>query len=183
LSHDRPEDELVDLVDEEGRVVGTASRSVVRRDNLRHSATAVLVRDSAGRIYVHRRSDNKDWAPGQWDAAAGGVIAAGEEPHASALRELEEELGITGTELTDLGTHLYEDDTVRCFEHAYQTVWEGPVRHQPEEVAEGRWATLAELAALLADPGIPFVPDTRQLITRLAATGVSDYALVDVSRR
>jgi isopentenyldiphosphate isomerase len=169
-------DEVVALVDEHGRVVGTAPRSVVRRDNLLHSATAVLLRDPAGRIYLHRRSDTKDWAPGHWDAAAGGVIADGEEPDASAVRELEEELGVTGVGLVPLGTHLYEDDTVRCFEHAYEAVWDGPVRHQPEEVAEGRWATLAELAGLLADPGVAFVPDTRQLLGRLAGRGVGDYA-------
>jgi isopentenyldiphosphate isomerase len=168
-------DELVDLVDERGRVVGTAPRSVVRRDNLLHAATAVLVRDSAGRIYLHRRSDTKDWAPGHWDAAAGGVIAAGEDSLPSAARELEEELGITDARLVRLGTHLYEDDGTRCFEYAFETVWDGPVRHQPEEVAEGRWVTLAELARLLADPGVAFVPDTRQLLGGLAADGVGDY--------
>jgi isopentenyldiphosphate isomerase len=169
-------DEVVALVDADGRVVGTAPRSVVRRDNLRHSATAVLVRDPAGRIYLHRRSETKDWAPGHWDAAAGGVIAEGELPRESALRELGEELGIATDTLVELGTHLYEDDTVRCFEHAYEVTWGGPVRHQPEEVAEGRWATLAELAAMLADPEVAFVPDTRQLLGRLAAQGVGDYA-------
>jgi 8-oxo-dGTP pyrophosphatase MutT (NUDIX family) len=157
-------DELVALVDESGRVVGSARRSVVRRDNLRHAATAVLVRDPAGRIYLHRRTETKDWAPGHWDAAAGGVLLSGEEPRDSAVRELSEELGITGVPLLELGSHLYEDDTTRCFEHAYEVVWDGPVRHQPEEVVEGRWATLDELAALLADPEVPFVPDTRQLL-------------------
>ena len=160
-------EEEVAVVDEQGRVVGSAPRSVVRRDNLRHAATAVLVRDPDGRIYLHRRSDTKDWAPGHWDAAAGGVIALGEEPLASALRELDEELGIIGIGLAELGTHLYEDDSVRCYEHAYEAVWDGPIDHQPEEVAEGRWATLTELAALLADPDVAFVPDTRQLLEQL----------------
>ena len=169
-------EELVGLVDEEGRVVGSAPRSVVRRDNLRHAATAVLLRDPDGRIYLHRRSDTKDWAPGHWDAAAGGVIAAGEEPPASAERELEEELGVSGVDLRALGTHLFEDDTTRCFEHAFEAVWDGPLRHQPEEVVEGRWVTLAELGAVLADPTMPFVPDTRQLLGRLATDGVGDYA-------
>ncbi|MGY2875418.1 8-oxo-dGTP pyrophosphatase MutT (NUDIX family) [Marmoricola sp. URHA0025 HA25] len=167
-------DEPVALVDESGRVVGSAPRSVVRRDNLRHAATAVLVRDPARRIYLHRRTDTKDWAPGHWDAAAGGVIAVGEEPHESALREVAEELGITGAVLTALGDHLYEDETTRCFEHAYETVWDGPVVHQPEEVAEGRWVTLAELATLLADPEFAFVPDTRQLLGQLAARAVGE---------
>lgn len=175
-------DEVVDLVDEDGHVVGRATRSVVRQDNLRHSATAVLVRDRMRRIYLHRRSETKDWSPGHWDAAAGGVIAAGERPYESALRELGEELGITGVALVDLGRHLYEDDTVRCLEYAYEAVWDGPVRHQPEEVAEGRWVTLAELAAVLADPAVAFVPDTRQLLGRLAADGVGDYAALTEPR-
>jgi 8-oxo-dGTP pyrophosphatase MutT (NUDIX family) len=136
----------------------------------------VLVRDSARRIYVHRRSDTKDWAPGRWDVAAGGVIVAGEEPFASARRELEEELGIALDMLLELGNHLYEDDTTRCFEYAFEAVWDGPVRHQPEEVAEGRWVAATELAAMLADPTLSFVPDSRQLLERLAARGVSDYA-------
>jgi isopentenyldiphosphate isomerase len=168
-------EEQVALVDADGRVVGSAPRSVVRRDNLRHAATAVLVRDPQGRIYLHRRSDTKDWAPGHWDAAAGGVISAGEEPGASALRELAEELGVTGVELTGLGLNRYDDTTVRCVEHAYEVVWDGPVRHQPEEVAEGRWVTMTELAALLADPAVAFVPDTRQLLLRLADDGIGDY--------
>ncbi len=169
-------DEIVALVDHDGHVVGSAPRSVVRRDNLLHSATAVLVRDSARRIYVHRRSETKDWAPGCWDVAAGGVIVVGEEPFASALRELEEELGIVVDVLLELCSHLYEDDTTRCFEHAFEAVWDGPVRHQPEEVAEGRWVDATELAAMLADPSRAFVPDSRQLLDRLAARGVSDYA-------
>jgi isopentenyldiphosphate isomerase len=169
-------DELVALVDEEGRIVGSAPRSVVRRDNLRHAATAVLVRDPLRRIYLHRRSETKDWAPGHWDVAAGGVIVVGEDPDDSALRELEEELGISGVELVALGRHLYEDHTTRCFEHIYETVWDGPVRHQPEEVVEGRWASFEELRALLDDPGSAFVPDTRQLLGRLADAGIGDYS-------
>ena len=168
-------DEMVALVDKTGAVVGSAPRSEVRRDNLRHSATAVLVRDPAGHIYVHRRTDTKDWAPGRWDAAAGGVLTLGEDPVASAVRELAEELGIAGVALEPLGTHLYEDETTRCFEHAFQAVWDGPVTHQASEVAEGGWMTLADLSRLLADPARPFVPDTRQLLAQLAERGVRDY--------
>ena len=38
--------------------------------------------------------------------------------------------------------------------------------------------TLPELAARLADPSWPFVPDTRALLDRLAAEGVADYAVL-----
>jgi 8-oxo-dGTP pyrophosphatase MutT (NUDIX family) len=168
--------EIVALVDRDGTVLGPADRSVVRRDNLLHACTAVLVRDLRGRIYVHRRSDEKDWAPGHHDAAAGGVLTYGEEPLASARRELAEELGIRGAELRPLGTYLYEDDTTRCFEHGFETSWDGDVVHADGEVVWGDWMSLPELDTHLADEGWAFVPDTRALLTRLAREDVGDYA-------
>ena len=168
-------DELVVLLDESGAVVGSAPRSRMRRENLRHASTAVLVRRSDGRIYVHRRSPDKDWQPSAYDAAAGGVLQVGEEPEESARRELEEELGIAGVELRSVGVGRYEDDTVRCVAHAFEVVHDGPVTHADGEVVWGGWMTLTELAGRLADPAWPFVPDTRALLGRLAAEGVGDY--------
>jgi len=167
--------EIVTLVDEDGAVVGAAERSVVRRDNLLHAATAVLVRDPDGRIYVHRRSPAKDWAPSHHDAAAGGILTAGEDPAASARRELAEELGITGADLRALGTNRYEDPTTRVVEHVFETTWDGPVTWADGEVVDGGWLTLDELAERLSDPTWAFVPDTRSLLARLARDGVGDY--------
>jgi 8-oxo-dGTP pyrophosphatase MutT (NUDIX family) len=170
-----PSGEIVALVDRDGRVVGSAERTVVRRDNLLHAATAVLVRDPARRIYVHRRSPDKDWAAGHHDAAAGGVLMYGEEPAASAARELKEELGIAGATLEPLGLSVYEDDATRCVEHCFETTWAGPVRHADGEVVWGAWMSLADLDARLTTPEWPFVPDTRALLTRLAVAQVADY--------
>jgi len=168
--------EIVALVDSTGAVVGSADRSVVRRDNLMHAATAVLVRDGAGRIYVHRRSPDKDWAPSHHDAAAGGVLTHAEEPAASARRELAEELGIDGATLRPLGLSTYEDATTRCVEHCYETTWTGPVVHADGEVVWGAWMSLEELDDHLRDPDWPFVPDTRALLAPLARDGTGDYA-------
>jgi 8-oxo-dGTP pyrophosphatase MutT (NUDIX family) len=168
--------EIVALVDRSGAVTGSAERSVVRRHNLLHAATAVLVRDPAGRIYVHRRSPDKDWAPSHHDAAAGGIMGAGEEPAPAAARELAEELGVSGAELRPLGLNVYEDDTTRCVEHCFETTWAGPVRHADGEVVWGAWMDLEKLDAHLGDPAWLFVPDTRALLARLARVGVGDYA-------
>jgi isopentenyldiphosphate isomerase len=171
--------EIASLVDRDGTVVGSAPRAEVRRRNLLHAATAVLVRRSTGEIYLTRRSATKDWAPGQHDCSAGGVLLHGEDPAASALREVAEELGITGVArsgLRSLGTALYEDATVRCVEHCYELVWDGPVHHADGEVVWGRWVTLGELDQLLRDPSFRLVPDTRALLARLARADVGDYA-------
>jgi hypothetical protein len=44
--------------------------------------------------------------------------------------------------------------------------WDGPLRHQPEEVVWGGWVTLRELRDVLDDPGRPFAPDGRMGIER-----------------
>ena len=164
-------EEQVAIVDDSGRVVGSAPRSMMRRDNLPHVVVAVLVRDPAGRVYVHRRTDRKDVFPGLHDAFAAGCLRYGEEPAAAAAREVAEELGVVGVPLERLFVQRYDDASTRHVCHVFTAVWDGPVTHQPEEVAWGGWMSPAELRARLADPEWPFVPDGRALLDHWFAAG------------
>ncbi|HEY3561666.1 MAG TPA: phosphotransferase [Kribbella sp.] len=161
---DDPVDEMVAILGDGDQVVGSAPRSVMRRDNLRHAATGVLVRNPAGDIYVHRRTPAKDVYPHYYDFAAGGVVAAGEDPFHAVVRELEEELGIAGVELTRLPEGDYADENTRYHAYLYTCVWDGPVRHQPEEVEWGAWMSPAELVAKLDGSEWCFMPDTVGLL-------------------
>ena len=156
--------ELVAVTDPDGKVIGAEPRWRVRRDNLWHQATGVIVRNPLGLVYVHRRTATKDVYPSRHDCCAGGVVTAGETPDEAARRELAEELGITGVPLVPVLRGSYADDVVRHHAYVFEVTWDGPVRHQLEEVAWGGWMELAELADRLADPTWPFVPDTRALI-------------------
>jgi 8-oxo-dGTP pyrophosphatase MutT (NUDIX family) len=161
----QPPEEQVAIIDPVTRqVVGSTPRSVMRRDNLPHLVAAVIVRDPSGRVYVHRRSDTKDVFPGLHDAMAAGTVEAGEDPEATACRELAEELGISGATLHPEFVQWFEDADTRHLAHVWSTVWDGPVVHQPEEIAWGAWMTPEELTEHLADPGWPFVPDGRALL-------------------
>lgn len=163
-----PVDEQVALYAEGdlvGRVVGAAPRSEVRARNLPHAATAVLLLDGSGRLYLHQRTDTKDIYPGLYDVWAGGVVLAGEDPDRAAERELAEELGVRGCPLTPSVRYWYADDTTRYLVFAYEARYDadrhGPIVHQPSEVAAGWWVEWDELLARLADPTWPFVPDGR----------------------
>ena len=140
----------------------------MRAENLTHAATAVVVRDSYGRVFVHRRTDTKDLYPGRLDFAAGGVVAVGEDPHIAAVRELAEELGVTDVPLELVRITRYTDDHTDYWGHCFTTTYDGPVRLQPEEVAEGDWWTLDRLVAALdsapADGPGSFMPDTAGLL-------------------
>ncbi|WP_326835877.1 NUDIX domain-containing protein [Amycolatopsis rhabdoformis] len=156
-------DELVALYDRAGQVTGQAPRSRVRAEGLWHAAGVVLVRSGDGRsVYVHLRTPDKDVFPSTWDCWAGGVVAAGETPAECARRELAEELGVHGVEPQPLFTKIYDQGTVHCHNFAYEVRWDGPIHHQPEEIAEGHWMPLDELRTWVFDPTSPFIPDGRE---------------------
>lgn len=157
------DDEEVALYDEQGREVGRVARSRMRAQNLRHGATAVLVRDRWGRVYVHRRTTTKDVYPGLLDLAAGGVLRPGEDPHAGAVREVQEELGVHGVPLEPVGEQNYADEFSVYRAFLYTTLYTGAITWQAEEVSWGGWFTLDDLVALLTDDPQQVVPDSREL--------------------
>lgn len=91
--------EMFDVCDESGNPTGeTVSREEAHRDGIRHRTAHVWIVRQAGDRYqalLQRRSMNKDSFPGQLDTSSAGHIPAGEEPAASAVRELKEELGLS----------------------------------------------------------------------------------------
>ncbi len=152
-------EEQVALYGDDGRPTGeSVPRSQMRARNLRHAATLVVVRNSAGEVYVHRRTDTKDVFPGRYDFAAGGVLQAGEDPYEAAVREAAEELGVTGVELEVIGEDDYADAHTSYHAFAYTCVHDGPITWQPEEVAWGEWVSVERLREMLAT--LEFVPDT-----------------------
>ncbi|NMD57803.1 MULTISPECIES: NUDIX hydrolase [Tsukamurella] len=164
-------EEIVALYDDAGRPSGSAPRSRVRAENLRHGTTGILVFDSDGRIYVHRRTPIKDVYPGLRDFCAGGVLLAGESPDDGAAREAFEELGVHGVELRPVGVRAYADARTRFLCFQYVCTYDGAVVHQPEEVESGGWMAPADLLAdVAADPG-DFVPDSVELALHLVSGG------------
>ena len=90
--------ELLDLVDENGVPTGEVKeRELVHRDGDRHRTSHVwLFRQRNGRwqVLLQKRSEQKDSHPGCYDISSAGHIPAGVDWVSSALRELEEELGL-----------------------------------------------------------------------------------------
>lgn len=164
-------DEVVAVYDAGGRVTGAAPRGVVYGRGLWHAATGVLVRSGDGeRVVLHRRTADKLIFADTWDCWAGGVVGPDEAPAEAAVRELAEELGISGASLSPLPVTQYDDGRIRYHLFTYETRWDGPLSPAPEEVAWAGWVTLDELRARLADPARwPFAPDGRAAAERWLA--------------
>lgn len=159
---------LVDVVDPDDRVVGTATRAQVRAEGLRHRAVYVVVRTTDDRLVVHRRAGWKDVHPGAWDVCFGGVLDAGEAWDAAAVRELSEEAGIAAP-LRLLGCGSYEEGGARVNGRIYGCVHDGPYPCPDGEVAEVRTVPLGELGEFLDRH--PHCPDSAQLVLPLLQIG------------
>ena len=91
--------EILDVCDENGLPTGqTVDRDIAHRDGILHRTAHVwIVRKTASGydVLLQKRSMDKESFPGFYDTSSAGHIPAGEEPLPSALRELQEELGIS----------------------------------------------------------------------------------------
>jgi isopentenyldiphosphate isomerase len=133
-------DELIDLVDECDRVVGTVRKGEANLDpGLRHREVAVLIhRDD--RLLWQQRSWAKTVMPGVWDVACAGHVGAGASPEQTAHRELSEELGFD-TRLVFVQRRLVQLPNETHFAYVYWGAATADVRPLPnsDEVEAIEW--------------------------------------------
>ncbi len=129
--------EFVIIVDEEDCITKFVTRKEMRAKGLRHRGTGILVFNSKGQLFVHKRTAIKDMFPGFYDIAVGGVVESEETYKSSAKRELAEELGINGVELKYLFKLLYESEHHKSYTAIYACLFDGPINLQDDEIEEG----------------------------------------------
>ncbi len=152
-----PGDTLIEIVDEDDRVVDVVTRREMRARNLRHRSVGIAVLDAEGRVLIHRRADLKDVWPGRWDLAVGGVVDSGESWEVAAARELAEEIG-SRAPIAEMGQGSYEDDDVRTIVRMYVARDDGPFVFADGEVVEAFFVTIDELRERITRH--LFVPDS-----------------------
>jgi len=130
-------EEVIEIVDTEGRTIGFRNRSEVHGDpSLLHKVVHILVFNDAGQLLLQKRSMNKDVAPGKWDTSVGGHVSPGEDLLVAALREMNEELGITSDTIELLYSHIFSGHHESELVFTYRCVHNGPFPFNPQEIEE-----------------------------------------------
>jgi len=122
-----------------------------------HLAVHVWIRNRRGEWLISKRSPDKEFFPGIWEAC-GGAALAGEDSLAAALREAKEELGLT----LNPGTGRQFCNTIRYHRHppagsCMADVWLfdhdcslEDVVLCPGETCDARWETAETIQTLMA---------------------------------
>ncbi|GAA5514836.1 isopentenyl-diphosphate Delta-isomerase [Deinococcus carri] len=160
-------DELLDLLNDAGDVIGVLWRSEAEGVRHKRGVTAFL-RDGAGRLFIPRRAAHKTRWPGALDFSVGGLVLAGETFNEAFAREAREELNLNvealGWQVTANLDPLTTD--LRCFTRVYEVPFEGTPDLNPEDFSGGEWLTPGEVLGR-AGTGEPVNGDLVEVVRRV----------------
>ena len=141
--------ELLDIVDEQGNFTGQVMEREKAHDlNLLHWEVGVFIVNDKNEILLQKRSQNKRFSPNKWAPCAGHVIS-GETQDSTAIREVEEELGI---KLSPGDLRILEERDVLKLEsnssltRMYYVIYnKNDFTIQTEELSEVKWLNIDEV--------------------------------------
>ena len=158
LAGDVASEDLLVLVDEQDRELGTATKRRAHAEGLLHRAfSVVLIRDGKNgpQLLLTKRAEGKYHSGGLWTNSCCSHPRAGEAVMQAASRRVREELGCQAVDLHELGSFVYraEFDNGLCeheLDHVLLGRCDGELSPDLSEVSDIRWIDADELRADLA---------------------------------
>ena len=170
-------DELLDILDEHGKTTGkTVLKSVAHSQGLFHQTIHVWCYSSSGKILLQQRGATKKTYPLKWDVSVAGHISAGESVELGAVREIEEEIGVT------IDIRKLEKITVLKKEVKHPNgIWDREFTHlflyrldeitiltkQDSEVEALQWLPITEFSIWIKEKRSDLIPNSEARFTRI----------------
>jgi isopentenyl-diphosphate delta-isomerase len=169
-------EELVVLLDEDGRATGTTPKAGVHHaDTPLHLAFSCYLFDPAGRLLMTRRARTKPTWPGAWTNSVCGHPAPGEPMVAAVRRRVLYEVGVRAEHVTlmlpafryraVMPNGVVENEMCPVF---VATTTDAPVPH-PAEVEHATWVDWAAFRAGVLDGSRAISPWCRDQVALLPA--------------
>lgn len=173
--------ELLDIVDERDVVIGQAERDVAHAEGLRIRLIYVWFYTPEGRVILQRRGATKKSYPNRLVSTVSGHVAAGDSYLEAAVRETEEETGVTvdAQALRHFATVLRRAEQPGYITDGFRSIFlhefRGGIDNLTVEAEEGAgfelWECDVLLEALVQHPDnfVPFLqePINQKLITSI----------------
>ncbi|MBI4895988.1 MAG: NUDIX domain-containing protein [Candidatus Aenigmarchaeota archaeon] len=160
--------EFFDVVNEQDKIIGTASRKDCHTKGLLHRSSVVLIMNAQRHLLLQKRSMKKDLYRGWWNESVSGHVDHGETYATAAARETQEELGIA-IPLTQLFKIKKEWTDGERMDNEFVTVFlgknDGPFTTNPNKVAFVQFFPLETIFAMLETEH--FTPATYDIFSEI----------------
>jgi len=144
------DDEWFDIVDNEGKVLGRAPRRLCHsRKGLLHPVVHLHILNCQDRLFLQKRSPEKQIQPGKWDTAVGGHVSSGETVEAALKREAQEELGLENFKAMPLARYVWESDIESELVYMFVARCDAVPRINAEEISEGKFWKISRIREAL----------------------------------
>jgi len=145
-------DEIFPLVDEQGTVIGKATRNECHGGTFwLHPVVHLHIFNSAGQLFLQKRAMTKDTQPGKWDTAVGGHVDFGETTEEALNRETFEELGVSIFTPTFVASYVWQSKVEKELVNTFSTTYDGEFILDFQELDEGRFWSLDEIKQQLGN--------------------------------
>ncbi len=139
-------EEWLPVVDEDGKIIGKAPRSLCHKgDKILHPVVHLHVFNPHGHIYLQKRPMQKLIQPGKWDTAVGGHISFGEDLETALRHEAFEEIGLENFSAKPLGRYRWDSDVESELVYYFISYDFQKIRLHSEEVEEGKFWSPAQI--------------------------------------
>jgi hypothetical protein len=161
---------LVDIVDENGLVVGTKQRRDIDKNRDTYHAVYTVLVTPVGQVVLARIPDRKDLPNlyvGQLGVPAATIRRSGESPMAAAQRSVQRELFIDDAKLVPVGGGLLELENGRqTYVSVYYMVANAPESYSSTDIGELITFNPRDLRQRIADHPEGFAPTMLKLWDR-----------------
>ena len=141
--------ELFPIVDENGSIIGSATRKECHSGSmLLHPVVHLHILSDDNELFLQKRSLKKDIQPGKWDTAVGGHVDYGEKIEDALRREAFEEIGLVVTDPVMIERYVFQSDVERELINVFMIRVDKSklsVNIDYDEVDEGRFWSFSEI--------------------------------------
>ncbi len=138
--------EMFPVTEPTGLVTGMASRKYCHSGaKVLHPVVHLHIIDRYGRLYLQKRSADKDIQPGKWDTAVGGHVDYGEQLLEALFRETSEELGLREFNPIYLGSYVFESEIEKELVNVFAAVGTFRLSPDKDEVEDGRYWEMKDI--------------------------------------
>ncbi|MDH4330897.1 MAG: NUDIX domain-containing protein [Candidatus Moranbacteria bacterium] len=157
--------EILDIVNKNDEVIGAASRDEVYQKSLCHRIVHVLIFNDKNEMALQLRSGSVSFCPNHWSTAVGGHVQSKESYEDAALREYEEELGIT-SKIEKFSKDYYEaEGSPDKFIVAFKAIFDGSFYPDPKSVERVDFFDIEKIKEMI-ESGEKFHPELLFLLRK-----------------